>query len=183
MPSSQTPESSPSISSSAGMSTLAFTKCQAARHSRFPATPLYAGTDVGASTVRICYGLPDCSVPCADLTGFPANGTFYVQAFSGSVALPAAGYDYSIDWTPMLAGLSPAGMAARLAAPAPAAYASRMMLPPPLQGLRPAGWLAFTGRELNPLDHDERFPSCYISSPFPGFTLTLRHPKPVTSAD
>ena len=30
-----------------------------------------------------------------------------------------AGYDYSIDWTPMLAGLSPAGMAARLAAPDP----------------------------------------------------------------
>jgi hypothetical protein len=28
-------------------------------------------------------------------------------------------HDYSIDWTPMLAGLSPAGMAARLAAPDP----------------------------------------------------------------
>src|SRR5262249_56089452 len=27
-----------------------------------------------------------------------------------------AGYNYSIDWTPLLAGLSPAGMAARLAA-------------------------------------------------------------------
>ena len=43
----------------------------------------------------------------------------YFQAFDGSVALPVAGYDYSIDWTPMLAGLAPAGMAASLAAPDP----------------------------------------------------------------
>ena len=68
-------------------------------------------------------------------------------------------------------------------ASAPAAYASRMMLPPSLQGSLPAGWLAFTGRESNPLDRDERFPSCYISSPFPGFILTLRHPKPVTKGE
>src|SRR5215471_9460742 len=68
-------------------------------------------------------------------------------------------------------------------ASASAAYASRTMLPPSLQGSLPAGWLAFTGRESIPLDHDERFPSCYISSPFPGFNLTLRHPKPVTRAN
>ena len=43
----------------------------------------------------------------------------------------------------------------------------------PMQDLLPAGWLAFAGRELNPLGRDERFPSCYISSPFPGFILTL----------
>src|SRR5262245_38747535 len=42
-----------------------------------------------------------------------------------------------------------------------------------MQDSLPAGWLASAGRELNPLDHDERFPSCYISFPFPGFTLTL----------
>ena len=42
-----------------------------------------------------------------------------------------------------------------------------------MQDSLPAGWLAFTGRELNPLDRGERFPSCYISSPFPGFILTL----------
>src|SRR5262249_46003038 len=64
----------------------------------------------------ICYGLPGCSAPCTDLTGFPAIGAFYFQASNGLVALPVAGYDYSIDWTPMLAGLPPAGMAARLAA-------------------------------------------------------------------
>jgi hypothetical protein len=42
---------------------------------------------------------------------------FYFQASNGSVALPVAGYDYNSDWTPLLAGLSPAGMAASLAAP------------------------------------------------------------------
>src|SRR5882757_162493 len=43
------------------------------------------------------------------------------------------------------------------AASAPAAYASRMVLPPPMQSSLPAGWLAFTGRELNPLDRYKRF--------------------------
>jgi hypothetical protein len=33
-----------------------------------------------------------------------------------SVTLPAAGYDYNSDWTLLLAGLSPAGMTASLAA-------------------------------------------------------------------
>ena len=32
-----------------------------------------------------------------------------------------------------------------------------------MQDSLPAGWLAFTGRESNPLDRCERFPSCYIS--------------------
>ena len=44
---------------------------------------------------------------------------FYFQASTGSVALPVAGYDYNSDWTPLLAGLSPAEMAASLAAPEP----------------------------------------------------------------
>src|SRR5437764_14582064 len=46
----------------------------------------------------------------------PASGGFYFQAFGGSVTLTAAGYDYDIDWTPMSAGLAPAGMAASFAA-------------------------------------------------------------------
>ena len=49
----------------------------------------------------------------------PAIGGFYFQAFGGSVTLPAAGYDYNSDWTPLLAGLSPARMTASLAAPTP----------------------------------------------------------------
>jgi hypothetical protein len=43
------------------------------------------------------------------------------------------------------------------AASAPAADASRMVLPPPMQSSLPAGWLAVTGRASNPLDHNKRF--------------------------
>src|SRR5262249_1047785 len=35
---------------------------------------------------------------------------------------PVAGYNYSSDWTPLLTGLSPARMAASLAAPTPSSY-------------------------------------------------------------
>src|SRR5580700_6228957 len=58
------------------------------------------------------------------------------------------------------------------AASAPAAYASRMVLPPPMQSLLPAGWLAFTGRVSNPLDRFERF-QITLSFPFPGLILAL----------
>src|SRR6202048_4660860 len=54
-----------------------------------------------------------------------APGSFYFQASNGSVALPVAGYDYNSDWTPLLAGLSPARMAASLAAPEPDLTLSR----------------------------------------------------------
>jgi hypothetical protein len=57
------------------------------------------------------------------------------------------------------------------AASVPAAYASRAMSPPPMQGSLPAGWLAFTGRESNPLDRDERFQ--LHTFPFPGLVLSL----------
>jgi hypothetical protein len=40
-----------------------------------------------------------------------------------------------------------------------------------IQDSLPAGWPLPGG--LNPLDYYERFPSCYISFPFPGFILTL----------
>src|SRR5271156_441152 len=108
---------------------------QRARHSRYSRKPFRAGHVFGATLVRICYGLSGCSPPSTDLTGLPANGGFYFQAFSGSVALPAAGYNYNSVWTPLLAGLSPAGMAASLAAlarpcscPAGATQASPAML-------------------------------------------------------
>src|ERR1700692_704631 len=56
--------------------------------------------------------------------------SFYFQASNRSVALPVAGYDYNSDWTPLLAGLSPARMAASLAAPDPYVRISRIRLPP-----------------------------------------------------
>ena len=55
---------------------------------------------------------------------------FYFQASNGSVALPVAGYIYNSDWTPLLAGLAPAGMTASLAAPEPSGPHSGTRLPP-----------------------------------------------------
>src|SRR3954468_21111339 len=60
----------------------------------------------------------------------PVTGGFYIQASGGSVALPAAGYDYNSNWTPLLAGLSPAGMAASLAAPDPIGLALDRLVRP-----------------------------------------------------
>jgi hypothetical protein len=79
---------------------------------------------------RICDGLPGCLPPVRIGLVRPAHGDFYFQAFNGSVALPVAGYNYNSDWTPLLAGLSPAGMAASLAAPEPYVRLSRIRLPP-----------------------------------------------------
>jgi len=90
----------------------AFAESRTARHSRDSRKSVSCGRWFsGLPGSHICYGLPVCSAPCTDLTGLPANGTFYFQAFNRSVTLPVAGYDYSIDWTPMLVGLSPTGMA------------------------------------------------------------------------
>jgi len=61
------------------------------------------GTSYEASPVRFRYGLSGCSPPCTDLTGLPAIGGFYFQAFNGN--RPVAGYDYSGGWTPPLVGL------------------------------------------------------------------------------
>ena len=66
----------------------------------------------------------------------PATGGFYIQASGGLVALPAAGYDYNSNWTPLLAGLSPAGMAASLAAPDPSRPGSLLGPPADLCGRR-----------------------------------------------
>ena len=46
----------------------------------------------------------------------PGQRGLLLPGFQRVVILPAAGYDYNSDWTPLLAGLSPAGMAASLAA-------------------------------------------------------------------
>src|SRR3974377_905301 len=83
----------------------------------FPIHAFATACQVARSPVRI---RPICS----------ALGSFYFQAFNGSVALPVAGYDYNSDWTPLLAGLPPARMAASLAAPAPYVPLPRIRFPP-----------------------------------------------------
>ena len=192
-----------------------------------PAIRFTRGDHFGAS--QFTHSLRPASLlapPCTDPTSFLAVGDFYIQASGVSVTLPAAGYDYNSDWTLLLAGLSPAGMTASLAArslrsPGDPSCAFAPLLDPgrtdvPLpwrshrccprfvrqrrlrtmrisglthaasapallrfafrvathaQGWLPAGWLAFTGRASNPLDHYERFQITW-SSPFP-VLLTL----------
>src|ERR1700720_3950775 len=91
-----------------------------------------------------------------------APGSFYFQASNGSVALPVAGYDYNSDWTPLLAGLSPARMAASLAAPDPdltlsrhPARATARRLPPSIEYRVPpvAGWPDLNGDDPPPSLH------------------------------
>jgi hypothetical protein len=45
-----------------------------------------------------------CQVACPPVRIRPtksASGSFYFQAFNGSVALPVAGYHYNSCWTPL----------------------------------------------------------------------------------
>jgi len=99
------------------MPTWAFAKLQTARHSRYSRHPFHAGPHFGASLVRSCYGLLGCSSPWTDQTRtLPASGDFYFQAFDELVTLLIAGYNYGSHWTPLPAGLSPAGITASFAA-------------------------------------------------------------------
>jgi hypothetical protein len=116
MPSSTTPESSTSSVPGSDVNIGLRQRSSGSALSKFPQSVSRGGKISGLHSSHICYGLSVCSAPCTDLTGLPANGAFYVQAFNGSVALPVVGYDYNIDWTPMLVGLAPTRMAASLAA-------------------------------------------------------------------
>src|SRR3954467_9678178 len=118
MPSSLTPGSSTSHVSRVAMPTRPSPRSERLGTPNTPAIRFTRDPLFEASLVRVCYGLSGCSPPWTDRTKFPwPTGDFYIQASGGSVALPAAGYDYNSDWTPLLAELSPAGMAASLAAP------------------------------------------------------------------
>src|SRR4051812_36996555 len=134
MPSSLTPGSSTSHVSSVAMPTRPSPRSERLGTPKTPAIRFTRDPVFEASLVRICYGLSGCSPPWTDRTKFPwPTGDFYIQASGGSVALPVAGYDYNSNWTPLLAGLSPARMAASLAAPdltgspqPPGAFTSRL---------------------------------------------------------
>src|SRR5713226_9870198 len=83
---------------------------------KVPAIRFARGTYFGASWFALRCGLPSCSPPCDGSNRVtPAPEGFYFQAFGRSVTLAAAA------WTGLLvlAGLSPAGIAASLAAPDP----------------------------------------------------------------
>jgi len=72
----------------------------------------------GLPDSRICYGLPSCSPPCTDQTDMLGLRGLLLPGFQRIGRPPRCRiYIYNSDWTPLLAGLSPAGMAASLAAP------------------------------------------------------------------
>ena len=98
------------------MSTLAFAMDQRARHSQLSRNPFHAGHGFRGYTGSQLLRPVRLLAPLCGSNWSPSQRGLYFQAFNGSVILPAAGYDYNSDWTPLLAGLSPAGMAASLAA-------------------------------------------------------------------
>src|SRR3954466_5669265 len=118
MPSSLTPGSSVIAYVQLRDADAAFAEIRAARHSQHSRNPFHAGPDFRGFTGSRLLRPVRLLAPLDGLDQVsPAPGDFYIQASGGSVALPAAGYDYNSHWTPLLAGLSPAGMAASLAAP------------------------------------------------------------------
>ena len=117
MPSSTTPGSSTSTSSRQRCRHRPSPRSNRLGTPKIPAIRFAQGVNFVAYTVHTFATAAKLLPPCTDPTGFPAVGDFYYQASNGSVALPVAGYNYNSDWTPLLVGLTPTGMAASLAAP------------------------------------------------------------------
>src|SRR4051795_2903477 len=117
MPSSLTPGSSTSHVSSVATPTRPSPRSERLGTPNNPAIRFTRGPFFEASLVRICYGLSGCSPPWTDLTEFPRPpGAFTSRLPTARSPFPPLDMT-TTDWTPLLAGLSPAGMAARLAAP------------------------------------------------------------------
>ena len=129
MPSSMTPGSSIIVWSRTSMSTWPSPRSEQLGTPDPPAIRFTRGTYFGASWFTHLLRPVRLLAPLYGSDRIrSAPGGFYFQASNGSVALPVAGYDYNSDWTPLLAGLSPAGMAASLAAPDPYVRLSRIRL-------------------------------------------------------
>ena len=106
MPSSLTPGSSNIAQSNSAMPTWSSPQANWLDTPNTPTIRFSRALNFVASLVRYCYGLSGCSPPLvgSDQDPLPATGGFYFQASDGSVALPAAGYDYDIDWTSYVGG-------------------------------------------------------------------------------
>jgi len=120
MPSSLTPGSSIIIAVQTLMPTSPSPRSERLGTPNPPAIRFARGTHFGASWFTHLLRPVRLLAPLARIRPiYSARGGFYFQASNRSVTLPIAGYHYNSDWTPLLAGLSPAGMAASLAAPDP----------------------------------------------------------------
>jgi hypothetical protein len=138
MPSSPTPGSSPSISSRQRRRHGPSPSVDRLGTPETPANPFRAGGSI--SWLQWFAHLLRPARLLAPLNGSdritPTIGDFYFWASGGSVTLPVSRYNYSSDWTPLLAGLAPAGTAASFAAPT---LATKRTLRLTWAGLPPAG--------------------------------------------
>src|SRR3954453_12352523 len=96
MPSSLTPGSSTIACVQCRDADAAFAEIRAARHSQPSRNPFHAGPVFRGFTGSRLLRPVRLLAPWTDRTKFPwPTGDFYIQASDGSVALPAAGYDYN----------------------------------------------------------------------------------------
>jgi hypothetical protein len=117
MPSSPTPGSPTPICSRPSMPTWPSPFDHRLGTPEIPAIRFARGSDFVASLVRFRYGLPGCSPPCTDRTGTPQpSGTFTTRLSTDWSPSPLLVMTTTVTGLLLLAGLSPAGMAASLAA-------------------------------------------------------------------
>jgi hypothetical protein len=125
-----------------------------------PNEPVYLHVDVSGTSQ-----VPRRSIPCLCPALRPRPNRRSLASLTVSSMLPPRYLQRRLQRF-VISGLYNAALA-------PAAYASRMVLPLSMQSSLPAGWLAFTGRASNPLDRYKRF-QLTLSSSFSGFILALR---------
>src|SRR5215831_14925991 len=71
---------------------------------KIPAIRFTRGTYFGASRFTYATACQVARPPLTDRTRSAAPEGFYFQASGRLVTLPAAGYDYNMDWTPCVGG-------------------------------------------------------------------------------
>jgi hypothetical protein len=79
----------------------AFAESRPARHSQDSRNPFHAGDDFRGFLVHTSATVCQLARPLHGSDRLPSQRGFYIRAFSGLVALPAAGYNYNSDWTPL----------------------------------------------------------------------------------
>ena len=94
-------------------STLAFAVDQRTRHSRLSRNPFHAGHGFrGYADSQLLRPVRLLTPPCTDQTVSQPTGAFISKLSTVRSPSPVAGYNYNSVWTPLLAGLAPAGTAA-----------------------------------------------------------------------
>jgi hypothetical protein len=132
MPPSPTPGSPTSLCSRTSMPTWPSPFDHRLGTPEIPAIRFARGADFVASLVRVRYGLPSCSPPCTDRTGSPQpSGTFTTRLSTDWSPSPLLVMTTTVTGLLLLAGLSPAGMAASLAARSKTAYLSMTSMSAP----------------------------------------------------